>query len=154
MKGLHASGFSTDPLTEILRFDARQLIEQAVKAELAALLEAYKHETTEEGRARLVRHGYLPEREVMTGVGPVRVHVPRVRHRSEATEKVQYTSSILPPYLRKAKPIEELLPWLYLKGISIGGFLEALAALLGQNAERIKAATNWESVWYVRYWHT
>jgi hypothetical protein len=69
---------------------ARQLIEQTVEAELAALLEAYKHETTEEGLARLVRHGYLPESEVMTGVGPVKVQVPRMRDRGEAVEKIRF----------------------------------------------------------------
>lgn len=147
------SGFSTDPLTEILRSGARQLIEQAVEAELAALLEAYKHETTEEGRVRLVRHGYLPEREVMTGIGPVRVRVPRVRDRGDAAEKVRFTSSILPPYLRKAKSIEELLPWLYLKGISTGDFQEALAALLGPNAAGLSSTTisRLKAEWWEEY---
>ena len=74
---------------------------------------------------------HLPEREVMTGVGPVAVKVPRVRDRGDQAEKVRFTSSILPSYLRKAKAVEELLPWLYLKGISTGDFQEALAALLG-----------------------
>jgi transposase-like protein len=128
------SGFSPDPLTDILRSGARRLIEQAVEAELAALLAAHADDKTEDGRSRLVRHGYLPEREVMTGIGPVPVKVPRVRDRAVGAEKVRFTSSILPPYLRKAKSVEDLLPWLYLKGISSGDFQEALAALLGPNA--------------------
>ena len=135
------SGFSSDPLTEILRSGARNLIQQAVEAELTALLLAHAGETTEDGHARLVRHGHLPEREVMTGIGPVAVKVPRVRDRSAEAEKIRFTSAILPPYLRKAKSIEELLPWLYLKGISTGDFQEALAALLGPNAAGLSSTT-------------
>ncbi len=77
----------------------------------------------------------------MTGVGPVAVKVPRVRDRGKQAEKVRFTSSILPPYLRKAKSVEELLPWLYLKGISTGDFQEALAALLGPNAAGLSSTT-------------
>jgi len=134
-------GFSPDPLTDVLRAGARDLIQQAVEAELAALLDAHGGETTEDGLARLVRHGHLPEREVMTGIGPVAVKVPRVRDRGGEAEKIRFTSSILPPYLRKAKSIEELLPWLYLKGISTGDFQEALAALLGPNAAGLSSTT-------------
>ena len=105
------SGFSTDPLTDLIRTGARQLIERALEAELSALLAQFAEETTPEGHARIVRHGHLPEREVMTGVGPVVVKVPRVRDRGQQAEKVRFTSSILPPYLRKAKSVEELLPW-------------------------------------------
>ena len=115
-------GFSPDPLTDLLRSGARCLIEQAVEAELSVLLEAYAYEKTDDGRARLVRHGHLPEREIITGIGAVQVKVPRVRDRGDAPEKIRFTSSILPPYLRKAKSIEELLPWLYHKGISTGDF--------------------------------
>lgn len=127
-------GFSPDPLTDLLRSGAQRLIEQAVEAELAVLLEAYASERMDDGRARLVRHGHLPEREIVTGVGAVPVRVPRVRDRGDGEEKVRFTSTILPPYLRKTKSIEDLLPWLYLKGISTGDFHEALAALLGPNA--------------------
>lgn len=134
-------GFSPDPLTDLLRCGARRLIEQAVEAELAVLLEAYASDKTDDGRARLVRHGHLPEREVMTGIGAVPVKVPRVRDRGDGEEKVRFTSTILPPYLRKAKSIEELLPWLYLKGISTGDFHEALAALLGPNAAGLSSTT-------------
>lgn len=135
------SGFSADPLTDLIRTGARQLIERALEAELSALLAQFSEETTPEGHARVVRHGHLPEREVMTGVGPVAVKVPRVRDRGKQAGKVRFTSSILPPYLRKAKSVEELLPWLYLKGISTGDFQEALAALLGPNAAGLSSTT-------------
>ena len=134
-------GYSPDPLSDVLRAGARHLIEQAVEAELIALLSAHVDDKTEDGRARLVRHGHLPEREVMTGIGPVPVKVPRVRDRGSSEEKIRFTSSILPPYLRKARSIEELLPWLYLKGISTGDFQEALAALLGPNAAGLSSTT-------------
>ena len=135
------SGFSADPLTDILRSGARRLIEQAVEAELSALLVAHADDKTEDGMARLVRHGHLPEREVMTGIGPVPVKVPRVRDRGTGDDRIRFRSSILPPWLRKAKSIEDLLPWLYLKGVSTGDFQEALAALLGSNAAGLSATT-------------
>lgn len=138
---LPIGGYSPDPLSDVLRAGARHLIEQAVEAELIALLSAHADDKTEDGRARLVRHGHLPEREVMTGIGPVPVKVPRVRDRGCSEEKIRFTSSILPPYLRKARSIEELLPWLYLKGISTGDFQEALAALLGPNAAGLSSTT-------------
>ena len=100
------SRFSPDPLTELLRSGARNLIQQAVEAELAALLSAHVAETTEDGRARLVRHGHLPEREVMTGIGPVPVKVPRVRDRGAEAEKIRFTSSILPPYPAALKKLK------------------------------------------------
>ena len=134
-------GFSPDPLTDILRSGAQRLIEQAVEAELAALLEAHATDKTNDGRARLVRHGHLLEREMFTGIGAVPVKVPRVQVPSTEPEKVRFTSTTLPPYLRKAKLIEELLPWLYLKGISTGDFHEALAALLGPNAAGLSPTT-------------
>lgn len=135
------SGFSTDPFTDIIRDGARKLIEQAIHAELAALMAAFFAEKLENGTSRLVRHGYLPEREVMTGIGPVPVKVPRVRDRKPGEDKITFTPSILPRYLRKAKSVGELLPWLYLKGVSTGDFTEALAALLGPNAPGLSAKT-------------
>ena len=90
-------GFSPDPLTELLRSGAQRLIEQAVEAELSVLLEAYASDKTDDGRARLVRHGHLPAREVLTGIGAVPVKVPRVRDRGGDAEKVRFTSTILPP---------------------------------------------------------
>ena len=135
------SGFSADPFTDVIRDGARKLIEQAIHAELATLMAAFSNEKLEDGRARLVRHGHLPERDVMTGIGPVPVKVPRVRDRGSVDDKITFTPSILPRYLRKAKSVEELLPWLYLKGVSTGDFTEALEALLGPNAKGLSAKT-------------
>ena len=132
-----------DPLTEVLREGARRLLAQAVEAEVAAFLAGYAQASDGDGRRRLVRNGYLPERQVQTGIGSVAVRVPRVRDRGVAGggPPVRFTSSILPPYLRRAKSLEELLPWLYLKGISTGDFGEALAALLGPKAPGLSAST-------------
>ena len=135
------SGFSPDPLTGLIREGARKLIERAIEAELAALLEAFADNRLDDGRARLVRHGHLPERDVLTGVGPVPVKVPRIRDRKSGEDKITFTPSILPRYLRKAKSVEELLPWLYLKGVSTGDFTEALTALLGPDAKGLSAKT-------------
>jgi putative transposase len=99
-----STGISSDPLTDLLRSGAQRLIQQAIEAELGVLLEAYAGDKTNDGRARLVRHGHLPEREV---IGAVPVKVPHVRDRGDTAEKVRFTSTILPPYLRKAKSIEE-----------------------------------------------
>jgi len=135
------SGFSADAFTAVVRDGGRRLIDQAIHAGLATVMAAFSEERLEDGRARLVRHGHLPEREVMTGIGPVAVKVPRVRDRKPGDDKISFTPSILPRYLRKAKSVEELLPWLYLKGVSTGDFSEALAALLGPNAQGLSAKT-------------
>ena len=92
---------------------------------------------------RVTRNGYLPERKVQTGIGPVTVKAPRLRDRQSdnETERIRFTSSILPPYLRRTKSMEELIPWLYLKGISTGDFSEALAALVGKDAPGLSAPT-------------
>lgn len=135
------SGFSPDPLTDLIREGARKLIEQAVEAELATFLAAFAKDRLDDGRARLVRHGHLPEREILTGIGPVTVKVPRVRDRKPGADRITFTPGILPRYLRKAKSVEELLPWLYLKGVSTGDFGEALAALPGPDAKGLSART-------------
>jgi putative transposase len=103
-------GISPDPLTDILRKGARDLLAQAVEAEVCDLMARHAHLTDAAGRQRLVRHGHLPEREVMTGIGPVPVKVPRVRDRGKVGEKIKFTSTLLPPYLRRARSVEELLP--------------------------------------------
>ena len=126
-----------DQLTEILRNGARALLAQAVEAEVADFLGKYADLKTADGHQRVVRHGYLPEREVMTGIGAVAVRQPRVRDREAAAGdpgRIRFTPTILPPYMRRSKSIETLLPILYLKGISTGDFSEALAALLGKDA--------------------
>ncbi len=139
----HPGTFSEDPLTVVLRAGARRLLAQAVEMEATAFIEAHSHLSDGAGRRRVVRHGHLPEREIQTGIGAVKVRCPRVRDRGEASggDKIRFTSAILPRYLRRSKSIEELLPWLYLKGISTGDFGEALAALLGPEAPGLSPAT-------------
>jgi transposase-like protein len=130
-------GAFDDQLTEVLRNGARALLAQAVEAEVAGFLAKHAERKTEDGRQRVVRHGHLPEREVMTGIGPIPVKQPRVRDRGATVGdpgRIRFSPAILPPYMRRSKSIETLLPILYLKGISTGDFSEALAALLGKDA--------------------
>jgi len=135
-------GTFADPLTEVLRNGARALLVQAVEAEVAAFLGQHADKQTADGRRRLVRHGRLPERAIMTGIGPVTVRAPRVRDRTGAgEERIRFTSAILPPYARRSRSLEVLIPILYLKGISTGDFEEALAALLGKDAGGLSAST-------------
>ena len=147
--------FSDDPLTDVLRAGARQLLAQAVEAEVESHILAHADLTDGNGRRRVVRHGYLPEREIQTGIGAVEVKAPRVRDRDPEAPggRIDFTSSILPRYLRRSKSVEELLPWLYLKGLSSGGFGEALAALLGPDAPGLSASTiaRLKTLWWEQY---
>ena len=127
-----------DALSEVLREGARALLSHAIEAEVAEYLARHRDQKDSAGRARLVRNGYLPQRTIQTGIGEVLVKAPRVRDR---IGRLHFSSSILPRYLRRTKTIEELLPWLYLKGISTGGFSEALTALLGRDAPGLSAGT-------------
>src|SRR6516225_1157501 len=130
-----------DVLTEILRDGARRMLAQAVEAEAAAWIEAHAHLKDEAGHKQVVRNGHLPEWTIQTGLGPIEVQQPRIRDRRPAGQREAFTSAILPPYLRKTKSLEELIPWLYLKGVSTGDFSEALAALLGPDAKGLSATT-------------
>ena len=138
-----------DVLSEVLRQGATQLLARAIQAEVAAYLDARSDVRDEAGRQQVVRNGYLPQRTILTGLGPVEVRQPRVQDRRPAGRREKFSSAILPPYLRKAKSIEELIPWLYLKGISSGDFSEALAALLGPQAKGLSAntVTRLKAVW-------
>ena len=139
---LSQPGTFSDPLTEVLRSGARALLAQAVEAEVAAFLGSHADRRTVDGRQRMVRHGHLAEREIMTGIGPVAVRAPRVRDRAgHGGERIRFSSSILPPYARRSKSLEVLIPNLYLKGVSSGDFEEALAALLGPGAGGLSAST-------------
>ena len=137
------SNFQDDPLTEVLRAGVRELLAQAVEAEVAEFLEGHATLVDDRGRRRIVRNGHLPERLIQTGIGPVDVRQPRVRDRraGEGAGAIRFTSAILPRYLRRTKSLEDLLPWLYLRGISSGDFSEALAALLGAQAPGLSAST-------------
>lgn len=128
-----------DALTELVRQGARQIIAQAVEAELQEFLAQYQNLKDEQGRKAVVRNGYLPERTVLTGVGEVEVQVPKVRDRTH--NGIKFNSSLLPPYLKRAQSVEEVLPWLYLKGVSTGDFSEALASLLGPQAKGLSTST-------------
>ena len=137
-------GSFTDSLTEVLRDGACALLARAVEAEVAEVLAKYAELKTDGGRQRLVRHGHLPEREVMTGIGPVTVCQPRVRDRQPGRgdgERIRFTPTILPPYTRRSKSLDVLIPILYLKGVSTGDFEEALAALVGRGAPGLSAST-------------
>ena len=145
---------SQDVLTEILRDGAQQLLSQAVTAEVAGWIESHQHITDAQGHRQVVRNGHLPKRNIMTGIGPVEVTQPRVHDRRRVSIDAEgrdvdkhgqpverFRSKILPPYLRKTRNVEELIPWLYLKGISTGDFAESLQTLLGPDAPGLSATT-------------
>lgn len=126
-----------DPLTELLRNGAQRLIAVAVEAELEAFLSDFKEDLSG-GKARVVRNGYLPKRQILTGIGPVDVRVPRVRDRSSDDEaKVEFKSSLIPRYLRRTDSVNDMLPLLYLKGLSEASFVEALTPLFGERAKNL-----------------
>ena len=136
------AGVMDDPLLALLREGARRMLMQVVEAEVEVFLAAHAELADAQGRRRLVRNGHAPERQLQTGIGPLEVRRPKVRDRgTEGGEPIRFTSAVLPAYLRRTKNLEELLPWLYLKGISTGQFGEALAALLGPEAPGLSAST-------------
>jgi putative transposase len=132
-----------DPLLAVLREGARQMLSLAIEVEVAAFLAVHADRVDATGRRRLVRHGHAPKRSIQTGIGPIEVRRPRVRDRGAdgESERIRFTSAVLPAYLRRTRNVEELLPWLYLKGISTGQFEEALTVLLGPDAPGLSAAT-------------
>lgn len=128
-----------DPLTDLLRQGARDLIQQAVEAELAEFLARFEGRRLDDGRAAVVRNGYQPERPIQTGIGPVTVKIPKVR--AKDGRPVAFQSALVPPYVRKTRSLEAALPWLYLKGVSTGEMETALAALIGPEAKGLSAST-------------
>jgi transposase-like protein len=148
---------SRDVLSDVLRQGAQQMLAQAIEAEVTEWIETHAAVRDEQGHRQVVRNGHLPARTITTGVGPVEVRQPRVHDRRRGEDAQQFHSKILPPYLRKAKSIEELIPWLYLKGISTGDFSEALAALVGPDCPGLSATTvtRMKTVWETEYeaWH-
>jgi putative transposase len=130
-----------DALTAILRQGAQQMLSTAIEAEVAQWIDSHRYLADERGHRQVVRNGYLPEREITTGLGSLKVRQPRVHDRRTGEEREVFSSKILPPYLRKTKSLEELLPWLYLKGISTGDFHEALEALVGPECPGLSAST-------------
>ncbi|MCP3469205.1 IS256 family transposase (plasmid) [Bradyrhizobium sp. CCGUVB1N3] len=131
-----------DPLTNILRAGARQLLAQAVEVEVETFLATVKDLKLADGRARVVRHGYGPARTIATGIGPVEVARAKIRDRGAASdgERIRFSSAILPLWARRTRSLDALLPVLYLRGISTGDFREALTALLGKDAPNLSPA--------------
>jgi len=129
---------ASDALTDVLREGARRMLMEAVEAEVQEFLTRHAPLKDGNNHQRVVRNGYLPERTIQTGLGDLPVKAPRVRDREG---EIRFSSQILPPYLRRTKSIAELLPWLYLRGISTGDFGSVLTSLLGQDAPGLSVAT-------------
>ena len=137
---LRRPGSVEDPLTEIAREGARRMLMTVLEAEIGAFLDGFSEERLADGRQRVVRHGYGPERKIQTGIGALEVRRPKVRDRAAdvaSREKIRFTSHILPKWARRSRSLDALLPVLYLRGISNGDFQEALAALLGRDAPNL-----------------
>ena len=125
-----------DALTQLLKEGAQKIITEAIEIELSNFLEAVS-ESLSNGKRRVVRNGYLPAREILTGIGQVQVQVPRVRDRSGAERAIQFRSSLIPPYMRRSSTLDEVLPLLYLKGISEADFVEVLSPIFGDQAKNL-----------------
>jgi putative transposase len=147
---------TTDLLTEIAKHGAREMLAAALGAEVQLFLESHQHKKMPTGKPRLIRNGYLPERPIQTGIGSIEIKVPRVRDRAPEN-KIKFTSSIVPRYLRRSKNINEFLPLLYLKGISRGAFQDTLTPLFGEGAKNLSSGVigRLKSVWEAEYhqWH-
>lgn len=154
-EGQNLSIGSRDILTDILRRGAEEMLAMAIENEVAEYIARHAHLRDGEGRRLVVRNGHLPARTIQTGIGDMAVHQPRVNDKriDSSGRRVRFSSSILPPYLRRTKSVEELIPWLYLKGVSTGDFTEALQALLGPQAQGLSATnivrlkTIWQQEW-------
>ena len=135
-------GEFSDLLTDVLRSGAQTLLAHAIEAEVAGFIAAHADHRLADGRARMVRHGHLPERDIQTGIGAVRVQQPRVRDRAvDGSQKIIFSPAILPKHARRTKSLDAVLPVLYLKGISSGSFQDALSALLGADAPNLSSDT-------------
>jgi len=127
-------------LDQIIRQGAQQMLQRAIDAEVESFIDRHDDRRDEQGRRLVVRNGSLPSRKILTGAGPIEVKQGRVRdNSSNQDDRIQFTPSVLPAYLRRTSAIEELIPWLYLKGVSTGDFQEALQALVGEKAKGLSA---------------
>jgi putative transposase len=142
-EGRNLSIGSRDILTDILRQGAQEMLAEAIENEVAEYIARYAHLRDDRGRRLVVRNGHLPARTIQTGLGSVDVRQPRVNDKriDDNGRRIRFSSIVLPPYLRRTKSMEELIPWLYLKGVSTGDFTEALEALLGPHARGLSATT-------------
>ena len=151
----HLSMGSRDVLTEILRQGAQQMLATAIENEVAEYLAAHTDQRDAYGHRLVVRNGHLPERAIQTGLGAVAIRQARVNdhRRDEHGRRIRFSSTIVPPYLRRTKSMDELIPWLYLKGVSTGDFHEALQSLLGPQASGLSATNivrlkeGWRQEW-------
>jgi transposase-like protein len=136
------SGEARSVLDDLARQGAQRMLKEALEVEVQEFVARHEHVVDEEGRRQVVRNGFLPQREVLTGAGSLELRQPRVRDKrgQEHPEAVNFTSSILPKYLRRSRNMNELIPWLYLRGISTGQFQEALEALVGPDAKGLSAS--------------
>ncbi len=132
------AGEKSSLLEEIIREGARKVLQAAIEQEVGAYIDMFKDLKDKEGKRMVVRHGFLPERSVLTGIGPLSIKQPRVRDKRDGTS---FSSSILPRYMRRIPSLDNLIPVLYLKGISTGDFTEALEAILGEHAKGLSAST-------------
>ena len=144
---------TTDLLTTVIRNTAKEMIAYAGEAELREFIKQHEHLSCENGKKRVVRNGYLPERTITTGVGSVDVKVPRVRDRKEVSDTIKFNSQIVPKHLRRSASMDELLPLLYLKGVSTNDFQQALEPLVGKEAKNISPAviSRLKSSWINEY---
>ncbi len=126
------------PLEELVRRGAREILQRAIEAEVQVLLDDLAGVQLSDGRQAVVRNGYLPAREILTGIGPVEVQVPKVRDRSGGG--VKFNSQLAPPSVRRSARVGAALPWLYLKGISSGDLGGALEMLVGEGAKGLSPA--------------
>lgn len=142
-----------DVLSDICRRGAREMLAGAIEAEVAEWIASRSEVQDAEGHRQVVRNGYLPPRKIVTGLGEIPVRQPRVHDRRPAGQREKFTSQILPPYLRKAKNVEEVVPLLYLKGISTGDMSEALQSLLGPSCPGLSASTvtRLKGIWEQEY---
>ena len=147
------AGSCSSMLDDILQEGARKMLATAIEAEVADWVEKRARLTDDDGHKQVVRNGYKPARSIVTGVGPLEVKQGRVLDRRSPDERETFTSKILPPYLRKAKSIDDLIPWLYLYGISTGDMSEALETLVGPGAKGLSASvvTRLKTIWEAEY---
>jgi putative transposase len=132
-----------DPLTELLREGAKKMLQAAINEEVEDYLSQFIDRRDADGKRLVVRNGLAPKRSIQTGLGSIEVQRPRINDRrlDDDGNRIRFNSKVLPPYLRRTKSVEDLIPWLYLKGVSTGDFSEALGCLLGQNAPGLSSTT-------------
>ncbi len=147
--------FACDALTEVIAQSAKDVLAAAVKAEAQQWIFERGHLLDEHGHRLVVANGYLPERGILTGIGPVSIKQPRIEDRRPANQREKLNRRILPPYLRRTSSIDEAIPWMYLYGISTNDMGDSLKALLGPAIEHLSpnTVTRLVSQWQMQYAH-